>query len=166
MTLLPLLLAAFSPTSEAASYAHEELPMEQLATRADRVIRGQVLSTRSELLEEGIFTVATLRVKETLRGQPELITEVKVPGGSWNGIHLDVSGAPELIIGDEMLLFLDEDRIVGLEKGAMLVAGEYAWRPGRLGAFAAPTNYRNGLDELLHDPKAEIWHLDEVRMAL
>lgn len=140
--------------------------METLASRADRVIRGQVLSTRSELLDDGIFTVATVRVKETLRGEPELITEVKVPGGTWNGIKLHVDGVPELIIGDEMLLFLTEDRIVGLEKGAMLVAGEYAWRPGRLGAFASPTNYRDGLQEMLHDPKAEIWHLDEVRMML
>jgi hypothetical protein len=165
MTLLPFFLSLASPVSEAASFS-TELSVERLAERSDRVIRGEVLDTRSEMADEGIFTVATIQVHETLMGPLGLITEVRVPGGSWNGIKLSVSGVPEFIVGEEMLLFLSEGRVTGLEQGAMLITGDYAWRTGRLGAFATPSNYREDVESLLKDPAAEIWHLDEIRIAI
>jgi hypothetical protein len=166
MTLLPFIIALNSPVSEAASYSLE-MSISALASRSDHVIVGEVLSTRPELNDAGIFTVATMRVHETMRGESELIVEARVPGGSWGNVKLHVSGSPDFIVGEEMLLFMNDGRIVGMDQGAMLVGGDHAWRPGRLGGFAAPSNWRESLEEMArNDPSAEVWHLDEVRIAV
>lgn len=165
MTLLPFLAALAAPVVEAASYT-EATSVENLAERSDRVIVGEVISTSTGPTKRGIETVALIEVHETMRGAHSTFAEVRVPGGSYGGVELHVSGAPRLIEGDEILLFLSEGRITGLGQGALIVSGDTAWRPGRLGAFAAPINYREWLAELPADGDYEAWHLDDIRAAV
>lgn len=164
MTLLPLLAAVLAPVASATSLVEGSADLEVLAERADRVIRGEVLTTRTERTRFGPTTVATVRVAETLRGDHELVTEVRVPGGDLgNGVRAHVSGSPRLIEGDELVLFLKNDHIVGLDQGALIVGGEHAWRPGRLGAFEAPTALRDWLADLPADGDYEAWHMEDIR---
>ena len=165
MSFFALALALSAPVAEAASY-QDLLPMDRLVERADRVIRGDILTTRSVMTDNGIFTIATIAVQETLRGPHEAITEIRIPGGKLNGLELQVNGAPRVIAGDQMLLFLKNGAIVGLSQGAMLVAGDLAWRPGRLGAFSAPMPYREWLSQLEPNGDYEAWNLEDVRSAL
>lgn len=163
MTLLPLLSAFLIPAASATTMQHGQADLEVLAERADRVIRGEVLTTRTERTQMGPTTVATVRVAETMRGEHELVTEVRVPGGQLDGVRVQVNGAPRLIEGDELVLFLRGDFIVGLDQGALIVGGDHAWRPGRLGAFAAPTELRTWLAEMPADGDFEAWHLEDIR---
>lgn len=164
MTLLPFLATLVAPVASATTMVEGAADLEVLAERADRVIRGEVLATRTERTRFGPTTVATVRVEETLRGAHELVTEVRVPGGDLgNGVHVQVSGAPRLIEGDELVLFLKNRNIVGLDQGALIVGGEHAWRPGRLGAFEAPTALREWLADLPADGDYEAWHMEDIR---
>ena len=165
MTLLPFLAALAAPVVEAASYS-QATSIENLAERSDRVVLGEVISTSTGPTTRGIETIALIEVHETMRGEQAAFTEVRVPGGSMGGVELHVSGAPRLIEGDEVLLFLVNGRITGLGQGALIVAGDTAWRPGRLGAFAAPVNYREWLAELPANGDYEAWHLDDIRAAV
>ena len=71
MTLvLCILTAVAGPTMQLDSLAHE----------ADRVVVGEVLDNRTEKDKDTSWTVTTIRVSETLRGDAAPVIEVRLPG--------------------------------------------------------------------------------------
>ena len=82
--------------------------LETLARRADVIVRGTAKSTVASLTEDGkqIHTVATVRVASVLKGVPASEIEVRTPGGTIGDIAQIVHGAPRLIEGQEVILFL------------------------------------------------------------
>lgn len=82
---------------------------DQMIVEARAIIRGRVLTIESGLDEQhGIYTYVTIKVKEVIKGQ---ITErrivLKQPGGQYGSRGSMVFGAPELTIGENVLLYLD-----------------------------------------------------------
>lgn len=158
------LLCALSTTAGATQYA-ELLDLDDLAGRADRVVLGEVLTTRVESQGNGIWTVATVMVDETLSGDRDPVVEVRVPGGRLSNLELTVVGVPKLVPGYEMLLFLDDDRIVGLGQGAFVVAGGYAWRNLDDDNFMSPSVDREWVNELDPSDSYRAFRMTEVRRA-
>lgn len=117
----------------------EPLGIAELSKRAERVVMGEVVATRSEMTRQGIYTVATIVVDEMLRGRSEPVLEVRVPGGRIDDIELTVVGAPRMIHGYQFLLFLDGQRVVGLGQGAFVVEDGVAWRNLAEYHFASPS---------------------------
>ncbi len=151
---IPLLLALLTGPVHAEP-VHNSIPIDDLTNQSDMVIVGAVLTTRDNLDADGLWTVATVRVAETLRGSPEMVVDVRVPGGRIDDFEMQVMGAPTLIPGDEVLLFLNGDRVVGFGQGAFVVSEERAWRaikdwgfmhPSRLNARGAAEDYYVSLD--------------------
>ena len=92
--ILPALLAlSLHVGTAAATPNNPPIPIDTLAEQADQVIMGSVLTTRNNVDADGLWTVATVRVAETLRGKPQMIVEVRVPGGHLEDLEMDVMEA-------------------------------------------------------------------------
>lgn len=161
--LLLTALLAVAP-ARATTYA-EKLDLDELSSRAERVVIGEVLATRYDATGAGIWTVATIRVTETLRGRPEPVVEVRVPGGRVNDMELTVAGAPRLIEGYQVLLFLDGEHVVGLGQGAFVVLSDTAWRNVSDDVFTNPRMEQEMLDRDI-DEKYTTYALADVRRAV
>jgi len=152
--LTALIFGALQP-----AHADALLPVtvQTLGARAESVVRGEVLHQRLEHDQDGIWTIAMVRVTETLQGDPVPVKEVRVPGGRLQDLEIMVARAPRLLPGDEVLLFLKGDRIVGLGEGAFVIHQERVWRA--LDAWSFGPSYSRGLS-------AESLSISRVRNAL
>jgi hypothetical protein len=82
--------------------------VEAMARRSDAVVRGFVVSRRSEWAGEGkrIITVVEIETSDVWRGEAPAAFTVVVPGGTVGGIGQHVAGAPQFTVGEEVALFL------------------------------------------------------------
>ena len=149
-----MLIGLVVGTSHAAP-DNPPIPIDELTSMADQVIVGTVLATRDNVDQDGLWTTVTVRVAETLRGTPAMVVEVRIPGGRIDNLEMRVMGAPMLLPGDDVLLFLYRDRVVGFGQGAFVVANQRAWRamndwgfmhPDRLDAKLPDKHYYVSLD--------------------
>jgi hypothetical protein len=138
---LMTLLTAFGASGSAirvSDAAVRSLSLEQMFSRADRVVVGRVSRVESRWAEwvgvgRVIVTRCTITVEEALGGRSgenrvnEI--EVEVPGGSVGDLTLVVSDSPALIDGERAVFFLvagddgDIHRIYGLESGKLPLRG-------------------------------------------
>jgi len=118
-------LTALPGTADAATY-ERPMGLEDLTQNAERAVVGEVISTWIERTPNGIWTVASIVVDETLHGEHEPVVEVRWPGGVVGKIELIVPGTPSVHIGDDLLAFVSEEgQFVGLAQGAFqIVDGE------------------------------------------
>jgi len=84
------------------------LSVEDLARRADAVVRGVAADTQAVRSADGkqIFTVTTVQVDLALKGAPPLELEVLTPGGTVGHLTQSVAGAPRFVPGEKVILFL------------------------------------------------------------
>ena len=153
-----LLAAHASPSTPLTEI---ESPITTLSSQADRVVLGEVLATRTVEKDDNKFTVATVRVWETLQGEEDPIVEVKLPGAMLAQRDLSVHGQAKLIPGFEMLLFLQGEQVVGMGAGAFVIFGKKAWRTKVPGLPANPQSVGT------HAPSLYVSHdIAEVRATL
>ncbi|MBN2358022.1 MAG: hypothetical protein JXR83_01125 [Deltaproteobacteria bacterium] len=115
------------------------LSLEQLARRADLVVRGTVRQSRSEWRGPLIYTVTAVEVAERLKGPSApgpagRTIEVAQLGGAVGRDAMPVAGAAELRPGEQVVLFLLRNRertgeyyLAGMSQGKLGVAGDGAW---------------------------------------
>jgi MYXO-CTERM domain-containing protein len=123
----------------------EELPVEELAAGAERVIRGTVVETHADLADGFVTTRATLEVTEDWQGGGESVIELALPGGLLDQ-PVDVVGptgeigpkqlagtlvfgAPRLRVDDDVVVFVQDARegtVRGLAQGVFFVGPEGA----------------------------------------
>ena len=157
-TLFCLLTAYASPSTPITEL---ESPIKTLSAQADRVVLGEVLATRNVQKDENRFTVATVRVWETLQGEEDPIVEVRLPGAMLAQNDLLVHGQAKLIPGFEMLLFLQGEQVVGMGAGAFVIFGKKAWRTKVPGLPANPQSVGT------HAPSLYLSHdISDVRATL
>lgn len=112
----------------ASAFATPTMQLDSLAKEADRVVVGEVLVNRTESDRKTTWTVSTIRVLETLRGDAKHVLEVRLPGARLQNHDLLVHGQAQLIEGHEVLLFLRGDQLVGMGAGAFVVQDDRAWK--------------------------------------
>ena len=123
------------------------LDIEALAERADRVVRARVIS--QEAFREGIvWTRTELEVGEDWKGNGASRVELTQPGGVADGLGTKTFGVPSFEVGEEVVLFLRDNGIVGLSQGAFKVrAGARVERDlsglslARVGGHRAPLHW-------------------------
>jgi len=107
---LTLLVCAFSGLVLAATIPQTT---EQLVHNSSDVVRGNVISQKSQWDETHrfIYTEIQVKVTETVRGSlpKEGTIRVYAPGGVVNDTGLKVEHAPEFTNGEDVLLFLVEN---------------------------------------------------------
>lgn len=87
----------------------EELTLDELTAEADSIIVGEVTDITSYQEGEGnIYTLVTLSVEHTIKGESEGEVAIKLPGGEVDGIGLWVADAPIFQLGERTIVFLEE----------------------------------------------------------
>ena len=128
MVLRRLLLAAAAAAtvlgaSAAAASVMVEASVPELAREADVIARGRVARTESHVSSDGLrlYTVVTLEVSESWKGDAGKTVQIQVPGGSRDGIAQIVQGAPQFRAGEDVVVFLrDRARRVDAAKARPL----------------------------------------------
>jgi hypothetical protein len=127
-------IAGFAPRASATTL--EQLTLDDMARKSTAIVRARV--TGSHAGTRGthgtdIYTYFELQVIETWKSaghtNEQPTTEVAVPGGAFEGIRQSVTGAPELKLGQEYVLFLWTSRsgltqVIGLSQGLFKVSEE------------------------------------------
>ena len=99
---------AMQPTTSPAS----GMSMEQLTQGAALIVEGDCTGIKSQWVERRLYTLATVTVKESLKGSaPEKVT-VAIPGGIDSNrrfpIAMTYAGAPQFSLGEGVVVFLDD----------------------------------------------------------
>ena len=110
----------------------EALGLDRIVEESSVAVMGEVTASRVEQTAEGPYTLATLRVEEALWGTSDESITVAVPGGTQQQAKFRVGtvvpGAPNLLIGSDVVVFLRADgvpgtyEIVGFSQGVVDVA--------------------------------------------
>jgi hypothetical protein len=90
----------------------EKFTLEDLVQKSGRIIVGKCFSTESHWNENNTLILTTSRflVSEPLKGTRDSFVTVITVGGTLNGITQTVSGMPEFVPEEEVLLFLEPSR--------------------------------------------------------
>jgi hypothetical protein len=117
---------AFFAAAQAAVFS-STFDIDELSDSADQVVIGEVSMVESRRVVGGIVTEVTVDVSETLLGSPETELTLTLPGGRMGGEALTVSGVPQLLVGHDLLLFLDDGSLVGFTRGIFFTDGAKAY---------------------------------------
>lgn len=86
------------------------LTLKQLVDRSDRIVIGKAVDTKAVWVDRVIYTVATIEVSETLKGESTPTVTVAVPGGADTNREVPVAmtypGGPQIFPNEEVVLFL------------------------------------------------------------
>jgi hypothetical protein len=102
------LIASWSGPALASLVMALDLP--ELATRADGIVVGEIVSVESRWnrRRDRILTHVEVQVAESWKGQHRVASRITVvqPGGSLDGLSLHVHGTPAFAPGERAVLFL------------------------------------------------------------
>jgi hypothetical protein len=112
----------------------DDAMMADYMQRADSVLVGQIVAVRGDPSVLGQQEIATLLVKERLRGSAVGLVEFTVPLQRHAGRI-----QPSLIEGYEMLIFLDNSGQLLDGEGLFFLEGGFAWRNRTNRVFLRPS---------------------------
>ena len=112
----------------------QQLTLDDMTQKSTTIVRGSVRMTQGEIRGGSIYTHYTVQVVEQMKGIPASLIDFVVPGGTVNGLHQTIAGAPALVNGQEYLLFLWTSRgglttVIGLTQGVFISANGLVTRP-------------------------------------
>lgn len=90
-----------------------ELSIEAMVSQSNLIVTGSCLDTRSVWVDRSLVTLATISVKDVLKGDNTSTITVALPGGVDANRKIPVAmtypGAPRITPTEEVLLFLTSD---------------------------------------------------------
>jgi hypothetical protein len=123
-----LLFCALCVCLPAVARATVLVPIEfrELVTVASVILHGRVSDVRGEWTDgrRSVETLVTIEASDYLKGDLGSTVTIHVPGGQLGRYRTIFVGAPEFRSGDEVVLFLRANRIVGLSQGAFRVVSD------------------------------------------
>lgn len=142
LLFLPILIL-FTPFATARATTLQRLSLDQLAAGSDGVARVNFLAAESRWENGTIWTVTTLRVVETIKGNLPSEISVRLPGGRVGHLAATVEGTPRFHAGDDAIVFLKTS-----PAGGFSVAG---WVQGM---FRISRDPRTGTQSVTQDSSA------------
>ena len=98
-----------SPPHQSAAGIIEKLTLEQLTARADSILVGKVTDITVHKEGKGnIYTLVTLSMEQTIKGETGGKVVIRVPGGEVGGLVLMVTDTPSFQLGERAVVFLDK----------------------------------------------------------
>jgi len=82
------------------------LGLDQMISESPRIVHGRVLSSQTGSSGRFIWTHYRVRVLETWKGEPSSEIIASEPGGTFNGLSMEIAGAVTFQTGEEVVLFL------------------------------------------------------------
>ena len=104
-----------------------KMSLEELSSKADSIIVGQVTDMRSQWEDRNIFTYVTLSVEQYIKGAGDSQVTIKTLGGTVGNLGQRVSDTPSFHIDERAVLFLRDEffRVVGWRQGKFsIIDGE------------------------------------------
>jgi hypothetical protein len=108
-----LVLATMFVTASLHATTLARLSLNQLAAAADGVARLRCSSTVSQWGNGSIWTLATMDVVESMKGNLPAQLIVRVPGGRVGHLTTTVDGTPKFSPGDDAIVFLEKSSAAG-----------------------------------------------------
>jgi len=131
--ILVALLAGCGATAPAAlnvgmtggAASMEKIAFPELVRGADRIVVGEVISAESAWNADrtSIFTTVRLRVSEAAKGLNPGDILLRLEGGQAGGIAQAVSGGLSFTQGEQVVLFLKGETVLGGPQGVYAVVG-------------------------------------------
>lgn len=122
MRTMLLGLAALLLTNKANSTTYGTLySVEEMTDLAHDVISGTVQGLESKSIDGVIKTTVSIDIEHNFVGSKSNPFTFEIIGGTHNGITMDVPGAPKFTVGDNVLLFLDHQQVVGFGQGSYAI---------------------------------------------
>ncbi len=84
----------------------ERLSLDDMIAKSTAIVHGRVTGASAAYRGTVIYTHFKVSVLEQFKGATVSSTEVLVPGGTVNAIRQTYPGAPQLVVGQEYVLFL------------------------------------------------------------
>ncbi len=110
-----------------------DMDLEDLVSESDSIIQGVVESVSSQWDSEKklIFTYATIRVDDPLKGERRRTLQIRQMGGQVGALVLSVPGMPEFNEGASVIVFLKDAgngtfHVVGLNQGRYVIEEDFA----------------------------------------
>jgi hypothetical protein len=105
----------------------QKLSLDDMIQKSTAIVRARVLSSYAGQHGPIIYTHYRLQVSEWWKSSGATALEVVVPGGSAGGVRQTFSGAPQLVSGGDLVLFLwtgssGLTHIIGLSQGLFKVS--------------------------------------------
>src|SRR2546423_15073441 len=110
---------------------------DELVSRAELIFQGSVTDVRSEWTGEGaqrhIMSYVTLKVEDTIKGNPGASVTLRMLGGTVGAETMEVADAPKFKVGDRDILFVENNGtqfipLVGIMHGRFRVKKDEAGR--------------------------------------
>ena len=126
MKTISLLFAALVGIAQAAEYT-SLMSVEDLILRADNVVQGTVINRKYGLNDAGLITtVVGLKVDDAFGPNTAATEWFELPGGTWDGVVLTVPGTPTVRVGEQVVVFVKDRKIVGHGQGLLRLDGPSA----------------------------------------
>lgn len=106
----------------------QSLTLDELAHKADVIVHGRVVEQAASWNEtrSRIYTVTTVEVVERLKGLGESRIQIRQLGGTVDGITQSIVGNARLVVGEEVVVFLNHDPSKNLHYVVGMAQGKYA----------------------------------------
>ena len=114
--LMTMIASVGMNTAEATTYG-TLYSIEEMTDLAHDVISGTVTNLESKQVDGVIKTSVTVDIDHNFVGSKSQSFTFDVIGGTVNGITMDVPGAPKFKQDQSVLLFLDQQQVVGFGQG-------------------------------------------------
>ena len=118
-----LLLMWILGSSEATTYGNL-YSIEEMTDLAHDVISGTITELKSREEDGIIKTSVSVKIEHNFVGNKRRSFTFDIMGGTVNGVTMAVPGGPVFTDGQKVLLFLDQDRVVGFGQGAYAIGPE------------------------------------------
>ena len=151
----PLPAQDLTPGTRPKGFERVAFDLDRFAQQSSVIVRGIVSNKKTKWVKQALYTHYELVVQETIQGDAQTSLTVAVLGGVLGNIGLNIPGAPNLQVGDEIIFFgqafegQPSFRPVGLNAGVVQI------QPGDGGASTvAPRGKPEGLDEFLDEVRS------------
>jgi hypothetical protein len=96
-------------------------PVEEMTDLAQDVVSGTVNQIASKKVDGKIVSTITVDITHNYVGNKQNQLQFDVLGGTYQGITMSVPGAPQFEIGQNVLVFVDAEQIIGFGQGAYTI---------------------------------------------
>lgn len=100
------------------------LANEEMTNTADLIVIGKAIESHVQWIDRALYTMVTVEVSETLKGEPARQIQIALPGGIDSNrkfpVAMTYAGAPTFALQEQAFLFLESGEDMG---GAYAIVG-------------------------------------------
>ncbi|MGM0557495.1 MAG: hypothetical protein ACQEVA_14015 [Myxococcota bacterium] len=120
-----VLVAAGLVCSSATAATVLRLDMQSLVANSDKIVYGTVESVESRLEKGRVYTYTSIKVDQSLKGDPGESLMIRQLGGETEELATWVAGMPRFSEGEQVITFVEETRDEGYHVVTGMMQGKF-----------------------------------------